>query len=94
MNWIDFLIGFFLMNAMPHFVLGVWKGRMFSAFGFGDKQNIAYSLVNFFFALGLFIYTYGVPGILENGIFAGALLMLVIYYITGNFFYNLFNKEE
>jgi hypothetical protein len=35
---IDFLIGLTLMNAMPHFVLGVWKGRMLSAFGFGNAS--------------------------------------------------------
>ena len=45
MNWIDFIISATLMNAMPHLVLGTWKGRMFSAFGFGDKQNIAYGFL-------------------------------------------------
>lgn len=39
MNLIDLLIGLTLMNAMPHFILGVWKGRMLSAFGFGDYKN-------------------------------------------------------
>lgn len=45
MNWIHFIISATLMNAMPHLVLGTWKGRMFSAFGFGDKQNIAYGFL-------------------------------------------------
>ena len=39
MNFIDFLIGATLMNAMPHYVLGIWQGRMFSAFGFGNRQS-------------------------------------------------------
>ena len=94
MNWYDFFIGFFLMNAMPHFVLGTWKARMFSAFGFGDKQNIAYSLLCFTIAMGLFVSQYGLEGIAENGIFAGAVTILVIYYITGHFFYKLFLPRD
>jgi len=37
---------------MPHLVLGIWKARMFSAFGFGDKQNIAYGLLCFIISIG------------------------------------------
>lgn len=91
MNITDFFIGFFLMNAMPHFVLGVWGGRMFSAFGFGDKQNIAYSFLNASISIGLFLYTYGFEGLKAHGIYSGALLILIIYFITGHFFRNLFS---
>jgi hypothetical protein len=94
MNFIDFLIGLFLMNAMPHLALGIWKGRMFSAFGFGNKQNIAYSFLCLLLSIILFVYKYGIRGIFENGIYAGALLLLLIYFITGNFWYKLFNKEK
>lgn len=94
MSLIDFLIGFFLMNAMPHFVLGTWKGRMFSAFGFGDAQNIAYGLLQGVIALGLFLWEYGIAGLTENGIFVGALTILVIYFITGRFFFKRFNTPE
>ena len=72
MNWIDFIIGATLMNAMPHLVLGIWKGRMFSAFGFGDKQNIAYGFLCLTISVGLFIYKYGIDKILDNGIYSGA----------------------
>ena len=94
MKAIDFFIGFFLMNAMPHFVLGVWKGRMFSAFGFGNKQNIAYGFVCFAISVTLFIYEYGIAGFCRNGIFAGALLILVIYFVTGHFWKNLFRIKK
>jgi len=94
MNWIDFIIGATLMNAMPHFVLGIWKGRMFSAFGFGDKQNIAYGLLNFTISIGLFIYQYGAVAIFDNGIYAGALAILLIYFVTGQFWYKLFKKDD
>lgn len=81
------------MNAMPHFVLGVWKGRMFSAFGIGNKQNIYYGLLNFAASLGLFIYQYGIEKLLNNGIYFGAVVLLVIYFLTGQFWYNLFKKN-
>ena len=38
MNAIDFIIGLTLMNAMPHFVIGVWKGRILSAFAFRPRE--------------------------------------------------------
>lgn len=93
MKAIDFVIGALLMNAMPHLVLGIWKGRMFSAFGFGNRQNIAYACVCLVAALGLFIYRYGIAGLTENGIFTGALSLLLIYFATGYFWYQLFNKK-
>ncbi len=55
MNIIDIYIGAKLMNAMPHLVPGIWKGRMFSAFGFGNKQNIVYGLLCFAISPGLYI---------------------------------------
>ncbi len=93
MDLIDFLIGFTLMNAMPHFVLGVWGGRMFSAFGFGNNQNIAYGLLNFLISISLFLFRHGIEGLWENGLFAGAGLVLVIYFLTGHFWRNLFQKS-
>lgn len=93
MTIIDFVIGALFMNAMPHFVLGVWKGRMFSAFGFGNKQNIAYGLSCFFLAMGLFLYKHGADAILGNGIYVGALFILVVYFLTGQIWYKLFKQK-
>jgi hypothetical protein len=92
MSWIDFIIGATLMNAMPHFVLGTWKARILSAFGFGHKQNIMYSMLNFIIAVGLFAYKYGGQAIMENGIFAGALTVLLIYFVFGQLVYRIFKK--
>lgn len=94
MDLVDFLIGATLMNAMPHFVLGIWKGRMFSAFGFGNWQNILYGISNFVIALGLFQFKYGFAQLLQHGIFVGALSILVIYLFTGQFWYSLFREKE
>ena len=93
MTIIDFLIGMTLMNAMPHFVLGTWKRRMFSAFGFGDIKNILYGLLNFFISLSLYIYKYGAERLTGNGIFAGALTILIIYFLTGWYWYSIFHKR-
>jgi hypothetical protein len=93
MDIVDLLIGMTLMNAMPHFVLGVWKGRMLSVFGFGDAKNILYGLLNFTISMGLFLYKYGMAKLLANGIYAGALILLVIYFLTGKYWYSIFHKK-
>jgi hypothetical protein len=94
MNIIDLVIGLTLMNAMPHFVLGIWKGRILSAFGFGPRANLAYSAVNFAVAIGLFLYRYGTAGLAQHGIFVGALAILVAYFVTGKFFYERFRADR
>ncbi len=92
MNITDLIIGLTLMNAMPHFVLGTWKARMFSGLGFGNWQNIGYGLINFAVSISLYLYKYGFESLFENGIYLGALAVLVIYFVTGKFWYKLFNK--
>jgi hypothetical protein len=90
---VDFLIGATLMNAMPHFVLGVWKGRMFSAYGFGDTKNILYGLTNYALSLGLFLLSYRPAQLLHHGIYAGAMALLLIYFLTGQFWHRLFQAK-
>lgn len=92
MTLIDFLIGFFLMNAMPHFVLGTWQARMFSGFGFGHLPNKLYGLLNALISLSLFVFTYGIAGFQTHGIYLGAVAMLMIYFASGWFWFKLFNK--
>ncbi len=94
MNIIDFLIGLTLMNAMPHFILGVWKGRMLSAFGFGDYKNMLYGVLNFALSLGLFVSRYGTAQLFKNGIYAGALVILLIYFLTARLWYSLFHQKH
>lgn len=85
MNWIDFFTGWFLMNAMPHFVFGVWHQRVLSLFGFGDKQNIFYAAFNTSVSLGLFHWNHGIENLLDHGIYLGCLAILFIYYVVGKF---------
>ncbi len=67
---------------------------MFSAFGFGDAQNIAYGVLNFVISLGLFLFKYGLAGLAQNGIYAGVLTLLVIYFVTGRFWYARFKQPK
>ena len=66
---------------------------MVSAFGFGDKQNIVYGLLCFAISIGLYIYKYDADHILDNGIYVGAVALLLIYILTGQFWYKLFKKD-
>jgi hypothetical protein len=92
MNISDMISGALLMNAMPHLVLGIWKGRMFSAFGFGNRQNIAYGLLCLVLSVSLFTWQYGIRSLPEHETYTGALSILLIYVFTGKFWYKLFNK--
>lgn len=92
MNWIDFIIGATLMNSMPHFILGVWKGKMLSGFGTGNRQNIVWGITNFIISISLFIYKYGIDGLIQNQIFLGATFILVTFFFTSYFWYRYFNK--
>jgi hypothetical protein len=93
MDVVDLVIGLTLMNAMPHLVLGTWKERMLSAFGFGDRKNIVYGVLQFVVSLGLFLAKYGLNGLTTNGIYLGALIILVIYLLTGRFWYARFQER-
>jgi len=93
MSVLDILAGFFLMNAMPHFVLGVWKGRMLSLFGMSPTANIAYGLLNFVASISIVSWTYALKGLAEHGMYVGALGVLLIYFVTAHFFQRLFAKK-
>lgn len=92
-SFIDFLIGVTTVNSIPHFVLGVWNGRILGGLGYGNKANIAYGILNFLLGVSLFIYKYGVSLIIENGIFLGAVTVVLSYFIFGRLLYRIFNRN-
>lgn len=49
-------------------------------------------LLNFAISLTLYIYTYSLGGLLSGGIYLGALVLLLIHFMTGNYFFNLFRE--
>lgn len=89
----DFLIGFTLMNAMPHLLFGIMGTRFFSAFGYGARGNIGYAFFNIAIGLAIYHLNYGLGGLINNGIVVGVLSMFAIYLISGKFFLNLFDKD-
>ncbi len=94
MKIIDLLIGITLMNAMPHYVLGVWKAKMLSGFGTGNTKNIIWGLVNFVASVSLFIYQYGIKGLVENQIYLGALIVLVTFLLTSWFWRSYYSEKK
>jgi hypothetical protein len=92
MDILDFIIGAALMNAMPNFILCIWKGKMLSGFGTGNVQNILWGISNFVISIGLFIYKYGVEGFLTNQMYLGAVFILVTFFFTAIFWYRYCNK--
>ncbi|MEM7801559.1 MAG: hypothetical protein AAF633_20355 [Chloroflexota bacterium] len=90
----DFFIGFFLMNAMPHLIFGLFRIRMLSLFGFSPQANLAYFLVNLTVASGLFQFKYGLQSISGQGVILGACTILFIYVLTGLYFYILFRQNS
>jgi len=94
MNIIDLLIGLTLMNTMPHYILGIWKVRMISGFGTGSARNILWALFNFFLSVGLFVYAYGFGAFAANGIYAGAVLLQLIFFIAAPFWYWYFHHRQ
>ncbi len=94
LNILDFLIGFFLMNAMPHVLFGKLKIRFLSGFGFGDRANLAYAAASIVVVLVLFHIRYGIQNLLSNGIVLGAGTMILIYFLTITFFHNLFRRDR
>jgi len=92
-SFTDFIIGLTLINTIPHFVLGIWKGRMISGFGIGNKANIFYGLLNLVISITLFLYKYGIEGFFQNGIYLGALFVVISYFLVGKVCYNYFHKK-
>lgn len=90
----EFFVGFFLMNAMPHMLFGLLGIRFFSLFGFSAQGNLAYAFLNVVVALVLFHFQYGIQALISNGIVIGACTMLLIYLLTGRFFYSLFQQNN
>ena len=91
-NILDLIIGASLMNAMPHFILGVWKGKMLSGFGMGNTQNILWALTNFVISISLFIFKYGLNGFIENQMYLGSVFILVTFFLTSFFWHKYFYK--
>lgn len=91
---IDFIIGLTLVNCVPHVVISIWGGRMLGGFGFGKKANILYGLLNFVISISLFLYNYGVDGLLTNEMYLGGLFVVLCFLLGGNMLFKLWGREK
>ena len=91
-SYVDFLIGFLLMNAMPHMLFGLLGIRFLSLFGFSAAGNLGYAFLNVAVAVSLFHFRYGVGELGGHGIVLGAGVILVAYLFTGRFFFLRFRE--
>ncbi len=88
----NLIIGFCIMNAMPHLLFGVMQIRFISPFGYTSANQLTWSAVNIAIALLLFHREYGIHTLYKNGIVMGAFVVLISFAVSGRFFYNLFNS--
>ncbi len=77
---IDFLIGLFAANALPHYLVGRFDGRILGLFGYGPKANMVYSFLCTAIALGLFQIKYGLDSLVEHGMLLGVFCVVFGFY--------------
>ena len=78
---------------MPHMMVGYGNIRFLALFGFGNKSNIAYAALSTLFSISLFSWKYGIEGWQTNGIYVGAVGILIIYWVTGQWVINFFKNK-
>ena len=91
---IDFFIGLFLANAMPHFILGITKTKFLGPFGFSPTGNIVYAVIQFVISLVLIHIQYGLAVIFKNGMLLAAMLVLIMFFIFGKIVLRCYNKDS
>ena len=93
MNFIDFIIGGLLANAMPHLIFGLTNTHFLGLFGYSAKGNIMYALLQFTLCIILLLVNYNFSQLLNNGILIGGLTVLVLYLVFGKFLVKFYQKK-
>lgn len=89
---IDFIVGGLIANAMPHFIMGITETRFLGLFGFSPKGNILYALLQFVFGVSLYAFFYGFDGIINNGVFLGGAIVMLLFFLFGRSLLRIFSK--
>ncbi|MBT5018793.1 hypothetical protein OAF42_03150 [Planctomicrobium sp.] len=79
--FIDFLIGLFAANALPHYLFSRFDSRILGLFGYSSRANLAYSIFCMIVSLSLFQWKYGLSTIAEHGILLGVLVVVFSFYV-------------
>ena len=80
--FVDFLIGFFAVNALPHYLFGRMNVGVLSLFGFGALGNLCYSALCLVISLALFSSKYGLGSLGEHMLFVGGLTVVLVYLVS------------
>jgi len=91
---IDFFIGLTVANSIPHFLVGAAGIRFLGMFGYGDKANMAYSLLSILVSLLLFHINYGLGNLFEKPMYLGALAVAVSYVFGSHILIRLFASKQ
>lgn len=91
---IDFLIGLFLANAMPHFIMGITKTKFLGPFGFSPRGNIVYAGIQFVISLVLIHIQYGLATIFKNGMLLAAVFVTTLFFIFGKMVLIYYNRDS
>ncbi|MEW4487344.1 hypothetical protein AB1L42_04640 [Thalassoglobus sp. JC818] len=77
----DFLIGLFAANAIPHFVFGRLDAGVLGLFGYSGQGNVIYSIVCVAISLLLFHIQHGLTNFADHMILVGVLTIVASYWI-------------
>ena len=90
----DLLIGILMIHAVPHLILGLWNRQFYSPLGKSSTANLFYGVIVALLAAGLFLKNYGLDGLMENGIFLGGFVAIVLYAVFGKLIYQHQKKNK
>ncbi len=90
---IDFLIGFGVVNTLPHYLFARMKIGVLSLFGFSPLGNYCYSAFCLVMSLGLFAYKYGFRVIGDHMMLVGVLWVVFAYLVLWDFMYRYLRKD-
>lgn len=82
------------MNSIPHLILGIWKVRMLSGFGFGHTRNIMWGICNAMLSISIYLYRYGISHLSEHMLFWGAVCMGLIFILFSPLWKKLFGEHS
>ena len=94
MNFIDFLIGVLLANAMPHLILGLAKTHFLGLFRYSPKRSVIYALFQFILAGLLFVLNTDYKAIFINGYLIGGVSVLCLSFILGKLLNEFYGKKR
>lgn len=78
---LDFLIGLFAANALPHYLFFRFDPGILGLFGYSARGNLAYAFFCLVISLGLFHFKYGLASLAEHGMLAGVLVVVFSYFV-------------